>query len=952
MTTQLRSVALLCGILSLTGCIDINPTAGTYYCTQTSQCPPNQFCDVPTNSCLPNGQVGTRPDMAMGDDLAPACNCAPPASGCEIVGCDSTGKCVTSPAPEGTLLPASFQTPGDCAQLYCDNNGNSTKIADPTDTPTVTDCQTGSCSGMTAVTTNKVPGTPCSGGGVCNDNGQCGGCTPADVKCANNVPQTCTADGVWLNGPSCAYVCSAGACTGECVPQTMSCINNAPATCNNLGQWSTGAACPQVCSGAGVCGGACTPNTKQCTGGNVQETCDATGKWGSDMTCPYVCTGAGQCTGQCKPNTSQCASTVTPQTCDSSGSWVSGSDCPYVCTGAGQCTGQCKPNTSRCSDDITTQTCDSTGNWSPGTTCTNACTGAGICGGNCHPGARQCSGKNPQTCDNTGTWQNDPSGACQYVCSGGGVCGGSCNPGDKMCNGLTPETCSTAGAWTPGTPCQYVCSATTGACTGVCTPGASSCANSTTPESCDQTGTWQTKTPCSNSVCLNGACSGTCTPNAMTCNGNVSEKCDSTGNYQPVQTCPFGCTGAGVCSALVAPTPSIIVDGSDISVSWTDPGISGVTCHMERSSNAGSTWAQPATSVSPCPANAKTPCSAYDPFLLRASYVYSVVCTGSGTTARSAATATVTPGIELCGTTYTKNSFVVDGISPNTVKTERTVSNTQSNAGFTNAWGIASDTSAGEIWVSSHDSNTIMVFQRTAADPTGLTGSRSLYVSPEGVTTSQQPVAIALLGNEVIVATRAAPYYLAGYPRTFTSTVGTPSNIAPNWWIKGTAAGLNMPVSIATDGGNLIYVGNSSTHAVAVYHHDTLVSAAATNHTALPASTIQLTGIINPSALVVDPTARELFIVDEANLRIDVMSADAQSGSILRSITTAGSPNDGLSEPIAIRLDSGLLYVLNYDSGIVTTLKSKASDTDSGGAVGTKLLTSDFGSGVGIAVCN
>ena len=53
-----------------------------------------------------------------------------------------------------------------------------------------------------------------------------------------------------------------------------------------------------------------------------------------------------------------------------------------------------------------------------------------------------------------------------------------------------------------------------------------------------------------------------------------------------------------------------------------------------------------------------------------------------------------------------------------------------------------------------------------------------------------------------------------------------------------------------------------------------------------------------------------------------------------------------------IRLDSGLLYVLNYDSGIVTTLKSKASDTDSGGAVGTKLLTSDFGSGVGIAVCN
>ncbi len=245
-----------------------------------------------------------------------------------------------------------------------------------------------------------------------------------------------------------------------------------------------------------------------------------------------------------------------------------------------------------------------------------------------------------------------------------------------------------------------------------------------------------------------------------------------------------------------------------------------------------------------------------------------------------------------------------------------------------------------------------MVFQRTAADPTGLTGSRSLYVSPEGATTSLQPTSIALLGNEVIVATRVSPYYLAGYPRTFTSSIGTPSTVAPNWWIKGTAAGLNLPISLATDGGNLIYVGNAGSHSVGVYHHDTLVSAAATNHTALPAGTVSLTGINNPTAVAVDPTARELFIADEAGVRIDVMSADATAGSIKRSITINGSPSCGLSMPIAMRVDSGTLYVLNYDTGIVAGIKSTASDADSGGAVGTKLLTSDFGSGVGLAVCN
>ena len=961
MRIPLHSIALLAGALGLAGCLSINPADGEYGCQQTSDCPDNYYCDQPSNSCVQNGHDSLNrgdADLAApadGDgspgDL-PTCNCPPATGACVQVTCDN-GECGTRPVPGGTAVPEALETPGDCVRLICDDHGNSVPMPDPTDLPVDnSDCTIKLCSGTVPSITNKPAGTACGSGGFCNDKGQCGGCSPGATQCVITVPQTCTADGVWLNGPPCAFVCKAGSCTGVCTPTHLQCASSTPETCNSDGQWIDSTPCANVCSG-GVCGGACTPNAKQCAANNTQETCDSSGKWGSDVACAYLCSGQGVCSGNCKPGDKQCAGTVTPQSCDANGNWVSGLDCPSVCTGKGMCTGVCKPTDKQCSNG-TPQLCDSTGTWQSQVACPFVCTGAGMCSGSCVPTDRQCSTLTPQTCTSAGGWQNDVGGACSYVCSGKGVCSGSCVPGDKKCNGLTPQTCDSTGTFTDAaTACKFVCSGK-GVCSGVCAPNTPGCADASTPELCGSDGNWVVGTACVNSVCKNGQCSGSCKPGALICTGDQPQLCDSTGTYQNQGSpCPFGCTGAGVCSALVAPQPTALVDGSDVSVSWTAPSFSGVTCHVERSSDAGAHWAQPATSISPCPSQARTPCSAYDPFVLRGNYYYDVVCTGSGQTARSApypalSASALVPGIELCGTTYTKNSYVVDGVSPGTVKTERTVSNAQSNAGFNNSWAIASDPKAGEIWVTSNDSNVITVFTRTANDPTGLTSSRSLYVAPEGGTASLRPVGIALLGTEVIVVMRTSPYYIAGYPRNFTSTIGTPSTIAPTWWLKGAAAGVNGPLSVATDGGNLIYVGNSGAHAVTVFQRNQITAA---NHTVLPPNTVSLNFGI-PSALAVDPVARQLFVADSSAVRIDVVSADSAAGNpvLLRTITSTGSPNSGLTLPYAIGLDGGLLYVLNLDTGIVATMSSNTSDANPTSA--TKLLTADFGGGAGLAICN
>jgi DNA-binding beta-propeller fold protein YncE len=335
--------------------------------------------------------------------------------------------------------------------------------------------------------------------------------------------------------------------------------------------------------------------------------------------------------------------------------------------------------------------------------------------------------------------------------------------------------------------------------------------------------------------------------------------------------------------------------------------------------------------------------------LLRGKYAYRVTCTASGSTASSTPAAQVSPNIEVCGTTYQGNAYDVDSQSGSTMKLERIVTNTKSNAGFSNTWGIASDPAAGEVWVTSHDSNTLKVFSRLANDPTALTGSRALNVDPEGTGTVNQPIGVALLGSEVIVAMRTSPYYLAGYPRNFVGGSAGPATTPPNWWLKGAGAGLSGPYSVTTDGNNLIFVGNTGSHSVTVFQRNQIT---ASNHTALPPNTVSM-GFGIPQGLAVDPVARELFVLDSSAARVDVVNCDGTSSTptILRSIQDVGA---AFAKPVAIRYDSGLLYILNSSTGVVNVFDHRAdiASTTYPAVPLQKLGTGDLANGYGLAICN
>jgi hypothetical protein len=141
----------------------------------------------------------------------------------------------------------------------------------------------------------------CPAGATWNPNANppaCQGiCTPGSQQCATgNVPQTCNANGEWVTGPVCPYVCLVGLCTGICTPGSQQCTTgNVPQTCNANGEWVTGPACPYVCL-VGLCTGICTPGSQQCATGNVPQTCNANGEWVTRPVCPYVCAN-GYCTG-------------------------------------------------------------------------------------------------------------------------------------------------------------------------------------------------------------------------------------------------------------------------------------------------------------------------------------------------------------------------------------------------------------------------------------------------------------------------------------------------------------------------------------------------------------------------------------------------------------------------------------------------------------------------------
>lgn len=298
----------------------------------------------------------------------------------------------------------------------------------------------------------------------------------------------------------------------------------------------------------------------------------------------------------CVSGAKQCAALV-PQTCVN-GAWQSGAACPYVCT-VGACSGECVPTTTQC-DGQQPQTCDATGTWQDnGAPCPNVCS-AGQCAGACSPTTTQCSGLQPQTCTSGGTWQNTGS-ACPYVCAGG-ACSGMCVPTTTQCSSNTPQTCSATGQWVSGTACGVetcssgacICESPAMTCGGVCA-ACSTPANAT-------------------AVCSGTTCSFTCNTSYTQCGTSTcadlqtdSNNCGGCGHACGTgSTCSSGaCTPITVCAEAAGSgsnTNMVMARPNGGTLYWDLSagdciGINGCTWSI-LSCPAGGTGATPATVTS------------------------------------------------------------------------------------------------------------------------------------------------------------------------------------------------------------------------------------------------------------------------------------------------------------------------------------------------------------------
>ena len=612
--------------------------------------------------------------------------------------------------------------------------------------------------------------------------------------------------------------------------------------------------------------------THRCNPNKVDQpqTC-ITGNWKDDANaCSHVCTGSGGCTGDCKPPSEKTCMSNDLVSCKADGTWdVAGAQhCQYVCSAA-TCTGSCKPGTSTCVTATSSQACTIAGAAGAITACQYVCNvTTGLCDGECTPNDARCTGTGnlqPQTCNQFGKW-NTPRAACSHACIGGDC--GDCAPNEKRCKpGSTtvPQVCDASGNFVDQAACSVICLSQSGTC-GACGPEYPSLQ----PDQHDAdsistaNGVWQDDTPCG-VVCIasTNQC-GSCVPGTSSCSGNQPQKCDANGvNQNNGNACAFGCTGAGICGTLTAPTPVATVDGSDIVVNWTAPSFASVTCTMERSKDGGA-FSHPATSSATCPAGFAQPCND-DLNLLRGKYTYRTTCTGGGQTASSAATVQVSPNLELCATTYTKNTVVVDNVASNSIETERAISATASNAPFVNSWGIATDLAAGEIWVTNNDSNVVSVYQPHRHRPDRAHRLAQLRHHP------RQRCHVAAAGGHRAHRQRgdrghARVALLRGrLSADLTSSPGTPNVLTPNWYLKGTAAGVNGPASLATDG------GNRSSWATPARTRSSCTSATRSPPGSMPRCppTPRRSTSSVPITLAVDPVARELFVGDSSSERIE-----------------------------------------------------------------------------------
>lgn len=193
------------------------------------------------------------------------------------------------------------------------------------------------CMGVTC--TELAPNTPCNNGAqVCDGDGKCGDCVPADVVC--NDCKSCAGSPCNKDGDCASMACVTGVCrsaNGSTCVESVECASN----------YCTGGVCA-ACSANDQCtNGACDMMTGQCSA-VAGEPCDASMPCGGGLNCTSInickwnngknCTADYECVSNfCQAG--KCAS------CMINGDCVSGQ-----CQG-GVCSGGTLPEGSYCVDD-------------------------------------------------------------------------------------------------------------------------------------------------------------------------------------------------------------------------------------------------------------------------------------------------------------------------------------------------------------------------------------------------------------------------------------------------------------------------------------------------------------------------------------------------------------------------------------------------------------------------
>jgi hypothetical protein len=205
-------------------------------------------------------------------------DCTPEVPECQTaVDCDDEGKCIFTNAEDWKQLVE--QTPGDCAEAFCDGAGRARLVQDPTDTKDDDNvCTLDTCDGMTPAHKAKpdfecYTGPPSTKGvGICRAGTQkcnkqgnpVGGCEgevlPATETCAALGDEDCDGE---ANEENC-----------DCVPAAEVDCYTGPMDSYNVGACQEGT---QICQsdglGYGKCNGEQTPAIEACEGW-IDEDCD------------------------------------------------------------------------------------------------------------------------------------------------------------------------------------------------------------------------------------------------------------------------------------------------------------------------------------------------------------------------------------------------------------------------------------------------------------------------------------------------------------------------------------------------------------------------------------------------------------------------------------------------------------------------------------------------------